>query len=94
MAAGVGGFLLGARAHPAAEASAAPSPPATGAPMVVHAAGGAPQAAASEDCQGVRTQLAICMAYHPPPDEKDMQLHMCRAEVDACRSNPPTLPAC
>lgn len=45
------------------------------------------------DCQSVKNQLAICMAYHPPQSEVEKHLAMCRADLDACRDRP-NLPAC
>jgi hypothetical protein len=50
--------------------------------------------APSSDCQNVKNQLAICMAYHPLESEQDKQLAMCHGDLAACREARPTLPSC
>jgi hypothetical protein len=67
------------------------SPAVTAAPVATGAP--ASQPPASADCQTARAQLAICMAFHPTSDEKDVQLSMCRGDLDLYK-NRPTLPDC
>lgn len=89
VAASAGGYVVGRRS------SSAPSPAtsaaSTSGPSPAQTSG-LPQTGAG-DCPSVRAQLALCMAYHPPADEKDKYLTMCRTDLDLCRTRP-TLPDC
>jgi hypothetical protein len=92
---GVGGYALRWRQQPSPKLPQAGtvSMARTAAPDAHDAAGDARPSRVPGDCQTCKNQLAICMAYHPPADEKDKQLVRCRAENDALKDRP-TLPEC
>ncbi len=89
VAAGAGGYFMGARAGTPHARPEGGRPQANAEPVSAD-----PMPRASGDCQEVRNKLAICMAYHPPESEQDKQLAMCRGDLAAARSARPTLPSC
>ncbi len=46
------------------------------------------------DYHAIKNQLAICMAYHPPDDEKDRQIARCQWDLAAARTPHRTLSDC
>lgn len=89
---GAGGYLLGAR-NGQRTASLVPDVTGRATSETGSAAAAAPPTVAG-DCQAVKSQLAICMAYHPSESEQDKQLAMCRGSLEACRAPRDTLTDC
>jgi hypothetical protein len=92
---GAGGYLLGARTHSPPAPSAAGLPDVTDASLRETPRNGK-QSPSTADYQALKAQLAICMAYHEPPERKDAELAACRSSLEMCRNKPPpnSLSAC
>lgn len=90
LVAGAGGYLCGARTP---SRSALPGVACVPEAMAAGAPAGPTPPHASGECQAVKNQLAICMAFRPSEDEKDKQLAMCRGDLGLYK-NRPTLPDC
>jgi hypothetical protein len=91
---GAAGFLLGMRVPPHAtlrEGVAPRAPASVAAPP--ERPGEAPAPVGSSECGTLKTQLALCMAYHPPSSDTERELAMCRGDLDLYK-NEPTWPDC